>query len=199
MTVNFTILTPWLPPRKTIKRTIECIDNQTYPHWQHLISVDRFGFEYPTFSTDKRQIISCPVEHNTWGNECRHMLWDYAAGDWIVYLDDDDILYPNCLERIAAHIEAYPGHEWGYFGIMMNGGFFLHYPPAGGSITGGQIFHRRVLTDGSEARWVNNNAYCGDWETIVKNFFEGDYPKYKPLVIQEFLGEMPKHGVGIIE
>ena len=192
MSIKFSILTPWLPPRLSIHQSIGYVNNQTYQNWEHLISIDRLGFNLES-DDERRKIRPCLVEHNTWGNSCRHNLWAEATGDWILYLDDDDILYPGALAEVAQAIEANPGLDWGYFAIKLGTNKFFNYPPGGGLITGGQIFHRRILLDGSEGRWYDNGNYGADWDLIYQRFVK---PERTPILIDKVLGELPKHGVG---
>jgi len=190
--IKFSILTPWLPPRD-IQKAIGYINAQTYENWEHLISIDRLGYSVES-DDERRRIYPCEVEHNTWGNTCRHNLWGHATGDWILYLDDDDILYPGCLERVAQAIEAEPDKDWGYFAIYLGPNIFFHPPPiGGGGITGGQVFHKRIGSDGTEYRWHDTVHYGGDWDLVYQYFVRVD----KPMIsIPDVLGELPKHGRG---
>lgn len=190
--IKFSILTPWLPPRPSIHKAISYIDNQTYQNWEHLISIDRLGHGLES-NDPRRSIHPCETEHNTWGNTCRHNLWGEATGDWILYLDDDDILYPNCLEEIAKAIAADPDKDWGYFAIKLGTNVFFHNPPGGGLITGGQIFHRKYAMNGEDLRWYDNTNYGADWDHIYQHFVK---PERQPILISAVLGELPKHGVG---
>lgn len=192
--VNFSIITPWLPPRESIKQNMEYVNAQSYPYWEHLISIDRLGYDNAiSASDDRRHIIPCGIEHKNWGNACRHNLWEKASGDWIIYLDDDDILYPNALETIAQAIESSPNKDWGYFAIMLGAGKFFHNPPGGGLITGGQVFHRKVGLDGTPFRWYDTTNYAADWDLIYQYFIKDERP---PILIDQILGELPKHGKG---
>ena len=191
---KFTICTPWLPPRP-IRPAIDLINAQTYQDWEHLITIDRLDHAPVETDDPRRRFIPCEVEHNTWGNTCRHNMWEEATGDWIMYLDDDDRLYPNALEEVAKAIEKSPESEWGYFIIKLGPNEFFHYPPAGGGITGGQIFHRKYAHNGEELRWFDNANYGGDWDHIYQHFVK---PDRKPILLKKCLGELPKHGRGTI-
>jgi glycosyltransferase involved in cell wall biosynthesis len=193
VSIKFSILTPWLPPRP-IRPTIDLINAQTYDNWEHLISIDRLDHAPISSDDPRRKIYPCAEEHRTWGNTCRHNLWGEATGDWILYLDDDDILYPHCLERVAQAIEAEPGKDWGYFDILLGGNHFFHVPPAGGGITGGQVFHKKIGADGTPYRWYDTGNYGGDWDLIYQYFVRVEK---EPILIRDCLGELPKHGRGI--
>lgn len=190
MSTKFTIITPWLPPRHTISRAIECIDSQTYANWEHIVMVDDpaqpASFCEPQ---NRRTTVVCSTAHKTYGNTCRAIAWEMATGDWIMYLDDDDILYPNALERVAAHIEENPGYEWGFFAILMYGDRFFNWPEEG-RITGGQVFHKKTVS-GRPTQWRTDAFYSADWDMISRALLPDP-----PLKIDEILGELPKHHRG---
>jgi glycosyltransferase involved in cell wall biosynthesis len=190
--IKFSILTPWLPPRQTIHNTISHIDNQTYQNWEHLITIDRFGHSLESHD-ERRRIIPCEEEHKLWGNPCRHNMWAEATGDWIIYLDDDDVLYPGALEIIANAIIGQQDKDWGYFQILLGGNIFFHIPPMGGLITGGQIFHRKVGLDGTEYRWFDTTNMAADWDFVYQYFVAEEKP---PILIHSLLGELPQHNLG---
>lgn len=192
--VKFSILTPWLPNRPSIYTSIECIDNQTYDNWEHLISVDREGFTLDVVPDTRRKIINCVPEHRNWGNGCRHMLWEHATGEWILYLDDDDLLFPNCLEEVAKFVQDNTTHSWGYFSLFLGHFRFFNYPPAGGLITGGQVFHRKHLLNGVDGRWYDNDSYGADWELVSQILM----PSGDPILIEETLGKLPSHSRGAV-
>ncbi len=194
--MKFSVITPWLPPRPLITRAMDCINYQTHDDWQHIIMVDDpevdFYAEYPQYRDSNRIVVNCPEWHNTFGNKCRHDAWDLVTGDIILYLDDDDILYPNCMETIQRWLEENPTYDWGYFPILKGGGIFFHSPPAGGLITGGQVFHKKTTSDGVDVRWTEQAEYCGDWEFISRCLVH-----LPPLLVGDLLGELPEYHHGL--
>lgn len=188
---KFTVITPWLPGRNSIKRASACVDNQDYSNWEHIIMIDNPNGRLPegVKSDPRRKVINCPEAHKTYGHTCVHDAWEYATGDWIVYLDDDDILYEYCLSTIEAAVRG-RSEEWGYFNILRLGHPFLNIPPACGSITGGQIFHRKYVA-GNPVRWCQVALYEGDWELIERVLLEHPY-----ITIERLLGALPEHHHG---
>ena len=197
--MKFSIITPWLPPRHTITRAVQCVNDQTYQDWEHIVMIDdpyargTDDLINPVYSDadERRKVIRCTENHGHFGNHCRNDAWNYATGDYIFYLDDDDILYPNCLEVVADKIEK-DGTDpnWGYFAILHLGWYFFNYPPRGGLITALQMFHKRVI-DGVEIRWADDEEYGNDWFLIEKYLLP-----HQPLLIDECLGDLPKHNLG---
>jgi glycosyltransferase involved in cell wall biosynthesis len=140
-----------------------------------------------------RKIINCPEWHHDFGNSCRHFGWDYATGDYILYTDDDDLVYTHCVAQLTSALEDSPDFNWGYFSINRLGERFFNIPPRGGFITGQQIFHRPII-NGKEIRWGRGQNYCGDWELISRELLHLDCITFSHLV----LAEIPEYHHGII-
>ena len=86
-----------------ISDAIESVLKQTYENWELIILDD--------CSTDETEkIVNCLVgdiriiymknEKNLGISKCRNKLLELATGDFIGHLDDDDILYPNAIEKV---------------------------------------------------------------------------------------------------
>ena len=111
-TIKFSILIPAYKG-KFLKEAIESIVNQTYNNWE-LIIVDDCSPE------DLKQIANLYINEkifyyrnekncgavnvvDNW-NKCL----DYATGDYVICMGDDDVLLPGCLREYAFLIETYP-------------------------------------------------------------------------------------------
>jgi len=191
--MKFTIITPYLPNRPTITRAVSCVDSQTYTNWEHIIQIDSPDKVLTHAITEdaRRKVFRCDKWHEGFtGNWCRANAFDEATGGWILYLDDDDILYPNALQEVAAAIERDPAKDWGYFGILRLGEPFFNHPPAVNHITGGQIFHKKYI-NGEPIQWAREILYSGDWELIDRCLV-----KYPALLVDEVLGELPEYHSG---
>lgn len=120
MATNFTIA---LPSYKTLylRECIESILGQTYPDFEVVIVNDaspedmdsvvaEFHDERIRYYKNEKNFGAYNVVGN-W-NRCL----EYAKGDYIICMGDDDKLLPNCLEDYAKLIEKYPGlgvyHGW---------------------------------------------------------------------------------------
>lgn len=182
--MKFSIITPYLPPRTTLARCIESIDNQTYTNWEHIVMIDDPAVTIG--STDNRKFITCDTNHGYVGHFCRNLAWEHASGDVIMYLDDDDYYLDNCLEKVNNALTLSIGFKWGYFALMRKGERFFHYPPEYGKIGTSQLFHRRDY-----ARWLASTSYAADWE-----FARDLYGRSEPLLIDEILGVIPEQNWG---
>lgn len=78
--MKISVITPTLPTRDTLPDAVRSVAAQTLVPYEHLIGVD--------YWTRGPSII-------------RNTLARAAGGDWLAFLDDDDILYPHHLETLA--------------------------------------------------------------------------------------------------
>jgi len=103
---------------KGLKKVIECIDNQTYKQWQHIIvndNVEEIRKELPSLCKgEKRQYIDLGATTNLYGGPARNIgaMFSFSYlrerhrenGIWVCFLDDDNLWLPNHLETlIEAH------------------------------------------------------------------------------------------------
>lgn len=106
---------------KYLKECIESVLRQTYLNYEIIIVNDAspeniesviHSFSNPKikYFCNEKNIGAVEVVDN-W-NKCL----EYATGDYIICMGDDDMLLPNCLEEYAKLIEKYPGlgvyHAW---------------------------------------------------------------------------------------
>jgi glycosyltransferase involved in cell wall biosynthesis len=94
-----------------IKETIYSVINQTYNHWE-LIIVDDSSTDNTvalinnTFSDKRIKLIAS--QPNKGGNFCRNIGIQEAKGDYIIFLDADDLLASNCIDGRVLEANKYP-------------------------------------------------------------------------------------------
>ena len=92
-----------------IGRTLESVFAQTYPAHEIIVvddgSTDGTGNVLDAFGGK----IRCIHQKNSGVAEARNAGIRIAQGDWIAFLDDDDVWAPDKLEEQAALIARYPG------------------------------------------------------------------------------------------
>jgi glycosyltransferase involved in cell wall biosynthesis len=82
------------------------VDYQTYNNWEHIICSD--GYEpsveqlVQEFQTPKKHYLYLKNRTNNYGNSPRQFALQHARGDFLVFLDDDNLLYPHYLEKMFA-------------------------------------------------------------------------------------------------
>lgn len=83
--MEVTVITPSIPERgELLAEAIASVNDQTHPPVAHLIGID--------------------VAH-AGPSVIRTRLVEAATTEWVAFLDDDDLLYPTHLERLAAHAD----------------------------------------------------------------------------------------------
>ena len=99
------VITPTCGRFDSLKEAITSVDAQSYPHWEHLIISDghRPAFEHLKFSNRKpqRRYFSTPAIRH-FGNHQRNVGIFHARGEFLVFLDDDNVLYPEALTTMVS-------------------------------------------------------------------------------------------------
>lgn len=104
----FSIIVPVFNTEQYLNNCIDSIIRSSYDNWELLLiddgSTDRSGEICDWYSSDDCRIH---VIHN---NNCgvstaRNIGIDKATGDWLVFIDSDDYIEPNMLERMLEIIE----------------------------------------------------------------------------------------------
>jgi glycosyltransferase involved in cell wall biosynthesis len=97
-----------------IHESIDSILNQTYPNWELLI-VDDFSTDntvkiLESLTSDKR-VKLYKNESNRGANFCRNFGLKNAGGDFVIFMDADDLLAVDCLANRVTHAGNYPNED----------------------------------------------------------------------------------------
>lgn len=105
------VIVPFYNCEKTIAETIESICNQTYTRWE-LICVDDGSLdttcEIVKSYTEKYDNIFLLQRDRLpkGGSTCRNLGLEVAKGEFVIFLDGDDLLSPSCIEtRVNKTVE----------------------------------------------------------------------------------------------
>lgn len=106
MDIKFSIIMNCFNGEKYLDEAITSILAQTYKNWE-LIFVDNCSTDgsakiFKNYSDDRLKYIK--TETNICLGAARDFGMRHAGGDWIAFLDTDDIWYPNKLEVQSIHI-----------------------------------------------------------------------------------------------
>jgi len=97
----FTIVTPTYSGREDLlNRAIESVDDQIHSEWEHLIVSDGVLDNPPTETSSRRRVITLPDPYNDSGNTPRSIGLEQADSDYVLFLDDDNVIFPNYLSRV---------------------------------------------------------------------------------------------------
>jgi len=176
--MKFTIITPTLQ-RESLIRTCQSVDAQTFQDWEHIIMVD-----CPTMNDEllnplihlNRTFIHCKEPHKNFGNTCRYNAWDYANGEYILYLDDDNFLMDDkILEDIAPLLKG----SWTLFPILRYGAHFYNDPPRLCQTDSANFIVKKEF-----GRWMNIPDYEADGLLVeaLKQYPYQAFPNFRPIV-----------------
>ena len=87
-----------------LQETLESIRRQTYPHWEAIVvddgSTDETAECLAGLSTRDKRVHYFPRQGDIAGaNVCRNQGVAAATGQYVIFLDSDDLLAPFCLEQ----------------------------------------------------------------------------------------------------
>ena len=203
--MRYTIITPTIN-NPTLVRACKSVENQTCTDWEHIVMIDGVNAYVPEHP--QRKMFHCPHRHNDVGNTCRYNAWEYAKGDYVYYLDDDNYLAHHDvleeLKQVTAPWALLPIYRVGRGGTTKNfhmtpagaketvrhspsgwGGHRLfHYPPHGGWVDVGSLLIRRDI-----ARWTSKSLVCPDAE-MAEQLYQThpgqDMGHLRPVLIYKF-------------
>ncbi len=188
---KFTIITPTLQ-RDSLVQCCASIDSQTFTDWEHLVRIDRLPTDYPLLNRcmHANRIFSvCEVEHHNYGNTCRHEVWEDATGEWLLYIDDDNMLAdPHALSDLAFMLDGCPT-DWAIIPMLRHGSLFFNDPPGLCMTDTGNVVVKREI-----GRWPNMPDYTADghWVEALKASHPkfARFPDLRPIIV------MPKSSEG---
>lgn len=97
------IITPLYNAQLFISETILSIQNQTYPHWELIIvddnSSDNSVALSEKFAREDERIQLVKLKSNKGAAYCRNHATQLAKGDFIAFLDADDLWHPEKLSK----------------------------------------------------------------------------------------------------
>lgn len=115
------VVIPTYNRRDLIVETLDSVRAQTYPHWEAIVvddgSTDDTWAYLEQASREEPRIRPFRREGEVGNaNVCRNQGVAHSRGRYVVFLDSDDLLAPNCLERRVRDMEAHP--ELGYIAYL---------------------------------------------------------------------------------
>jgi len=107
--------------------------------FEHLVQIDlpalndlQQGILSQVSKSRRRQIRLCGEAHRNYGNTCRHNAVKQAVGDYLVFLDDDDVLVDaSVLGKLSSVIN---GRWWVVAPLLRNGELWNRAPYANGML-----------------------------------------------------------------
>jgi glycosyltransferase involved in cell wall biosynthesis len=107
------IVTPFLDAGRYIREAIESVLAQTYPSWELLLIDDGSSDQsagiarrYASAAPDKIRCLSHPQHANLGASASRNLGIRHAAGEYLAFLDADDVYLPRKLEENVRILDA---------------------------------------------------------------------------------------------
>jgi glycosyltransferase involved in cell wall biosynthesis len=172
-----------------LRETLDSVCAQTVSHWEAIVvddgSTDGTADMMATLSSgDARIRFQRRTGEQRGAPVCRNQGMDAAQGEYVIFLDSDDLLHPRCLEGRVAIMAANPTLDFvtypaelfaetpGDLGVMWNAfsteddldRYLRHDAPWQ---TTGPMWRRQYLTN-HQRRWDEKAPSWQDWEYHVK-------------------------------
>lgn len=124
MAKTISIIVPLFNRAELVGETIQSVINQTYPHWE-LIIVDDGSTDGSKEVVEKlagregRVKLFCRTGLCKGAPVCRNQGVDLATGDYVIFLDSDDVLAPWNLQQRVEYMESNPDIDFAVFPILL--------------------------------------------------------------------------------
>ena len=113
------IITPTFNrPLTVVERCLTSVDRQTYGDWEHIVVSDGVREEAVAELVKKRpdgkRRYEVVPKQGGFGAAVRQEALKFAGGDYLVFLDDDNIIFPRFLEKMLMGLspeKVYPASE----------------------------------------------------------------------------------------
>ena len=108
--ISFSVVIPVYNAEKYIKVAIESVLNQTYQNFELILvndnSIDNSELLIKTYTRHNKNVFLF-LNSGKGVSSARNLGMSKCKNDYIIFLDADDFLEENCLEKIAAMLEKY--------------------------------------------------------------------------------------------
>ena len=103
------IITPLYNAEDYITTTLKSIQSQTYTHWEHIIvndcSTDNSLHIVEELAKKDARIKIVTLSRNSGAAQSRNKATELATGDYIAFLDADDLWHPEKLEKQLQYMQ----------------------------------------------------------------------------------------------
>ena len=110
------IITPFLNAERFIEESIQSVLAQTYDDWELLLVDDgstdastRIALQYAAAHADKVRYLSHEQRQNRGASASRNLAARHARGEYLAFLDADDVYLPRKLEVQVPILDAHAG------------------------------------------------------------------------------------------
>ena len=184
----FSIITPTLQ-RESLGACCASVDAQSFSYWEHIIVADssQENFvlgDWHQLRDQRRLLMRSPRVTRQWGNFQRHLAWEWATGEYLIYLDDDNVMaHPQALMDIYEALKYDNFPRWALFPIQRHSSFFLLLPPGMCQTDTANIVVKRAI-----GRWHDTEAREADGqlaERLKAGFEYSTFPAIMPIIVMD--------------
>jgi glycosyltransferase involved in cell wall biosynthesis len=120
---HVSIIIPCFNRAKLISETLESVLKQNFDYWEAIViddgSNDRTCKIVEEFSEKDSRICLYFRNHEPKGaSTCRNIGIGKAKGEYIIFLDSDDLLLPFCLEQRVSYMSLHPELDFAVFQML---------------------------------------------------------------------------------
>lgn len=172
-----TIITATYNRPQLLREAIESVRAQTYPNWEQIVVSDGPDSRVDALVAccgDPRIRAAHTSRFPVMGNYQRNYALRYATGEFILYLDDDNIIYPDCLRVMVG---GFTSSDVGYVVSPIRYGDGLMRPSPGFKHEEIDLLNFMVRRRLVERVWGQNVRYSADYFLIraVSRISEGAF------------------------
>lgn len=105
--IKISVIIPTYNRLDALTECIESVIKQNYQNLEILVCHDGPSEMFDSYKFDDDRVFYYHTEtkENKYGTHQRNMLLKKVTGDYVLYLDDDNILYPDYFEKMISNIE----------------------------------------------------------------------------------------------
>ncbi|OBX25524.1 hypothetical protein A9996_09460 [Gelidibacter algens] len=119
------VIIPNYNKARYISQTLDSVIEQTYDEWEVIVvddqSTDGSWELILSYANKYRNIIALKPERKLFGSGCRNYGIEHAKGDYVLFLDSDDVLDKKCLQNRIDYFDSYKDAD---FIVFVTGTFF---------------------------------------------------------------------------
>ena len=193
--MKFSVVIPVYNGETYLPRTLKCLQQQDFADWEAIVvddgSPDRSPMIADEFAhADDRIRV---IHQINGGVSCaRNRGMDEARGDWIVWLDQDDVFVPGAFKKLEDLTTAHPDCNCLQFPCFEAGPTVASHPRISAAYA---KFGDRCYSgpDAFDVLFARPGSGGMNWETWRFVFRRDSLPRFRPGVFHEDLDVLPLH------
>ena len=189
MTPTVSIVLPTFNRLRFLRDAVRSVLAQTYRDWELIVADDGSDEETLSYLAELEQLSAAKVlrlAHSGNPGAVRNAAWRVARGEYIAFLDSDDVWLPEKLALQVASLRSHPQRGWSHtafavideFGELLTGPRARWWPAAEGWVleslikmdtviaTSSLIMRRRLLEQ--VGGFDNEQRMCEDYDLFLR-------------------------------